>query len=147
VQRSILVEAPVADSFAFWSDTENFHTFMEGVGAVTRLDSETVRWRAHTEDGPREWETTLALDAPARTISWSHADGRETGMTITFAPLEGNSCWIVCTIEVDTAGMGGDLAELLGRTSRRLERDMRSARDHIEQRYLASKPSKSCKRA
>ena len=147
MQRSILVEAPVADSFAFWSDIENFHNFMEGVEGVTRLDSSTVRWRAHTDDGPREWETTIALDASGRALGWSHSDGRESSMAITFAPLEGNSCWMVCTVDIDTDGMGGDLAELLGRTSRRLERDMRAARDHIEERYQASKFPDSCGRA
>jgi uncharacterized membrane protein len=112
---------------------------MEGVEAVSTVAPFRLRWRAHTEDGPREWDTKLTLDATAHTIGWEHSDGREKSMAITFAPLEGNSCWIVCTAEIDTTGMGGDLADLLGRTSRRLERDMRSARDGIEEAYEQSK--------
>lgn len=146
VQRSILVEAPAADSLAFWADADNFHNFMEGVERVTRIGPSDLRWRAQTQDGLREWNASLTVDEGARTLGWTHADGHERSMTITFAPLEGNSCWVVCTVEIHTEGIDGDLADVLGRTSRRLERDMRAARDRIEERYQSSKRSNATQR-
>lgn len=120
---------------------------MEWVERVTRLDPSHLRWLAQTEDGPREWDTSLTVDLAARIIGWSHGYGRERSMTITFAPLEGNSCWMVGRVEVDTEGIPeGDIAEALRRSGFRLERDMRAARDRIEAQFQESTHSRrSCR--
>ncbi len=139
VQQSILVEAPASTAFDFWSDFERFPTFMQGLDAVTPVGDGQHRWRRRTDSGVVQWETSLTECEPHRLIAWSHAGGRERSTRITFAPLEGNSCWMVLTLEVETGDMDGDVATDLGRISRRVEREMRTARDMIERQYADSK--------
>jgi len=111
---------------------------MEDVDSVTRLAKGRFRWRRNG-DVPEEWETQVTEYKPSTLLAWTHTGGPETDVRITFAPLEGNSCWMVLTLEVDTCEMEGDVATVLGTISRRVEREIRTARDIIERRYEESK--------
>jgi uncharacterized membrane protein len=78
VVRSITVERPVADVYAFWSDFANFPRFMAHVESVEILDERRSRWRATGPAGSSvEWESEIVAQQPNELIAWRTAEGSQ----------------------------------------------------------------------
>jgi uncharacterized membrane protein len=76
VHESIEVQAPVEDVFRYWSNFENFSTFMQNVEEVRMTDADTSHWKVKGPLGK-----SVAFDArttemdPSRGIGWNTVDG------------------------------------------------------------------------
>jgi uncharacterized membrane protein len=74
VRRSIDVDAPIEDVYAFWSDYDNFPLFMNQVEDVCDCGDGTSHW---TVEGPAgsavEWDAFVTDDHPNRRIAWQSA--------------------------------------------------------------------------
>ncbi len=91
--RSITVNKPVEEVYAFWHDVRNFPRFMTNIDAVTITGDRRSHWQATAPTGQTmEWDAELTDDRPNELIAWrslGHADANNTG-TVSFRPAPGN---------------------------------------------------------
>ena len=84
VQKTINVNAPVENVFAFWRDYENFPLFMSNVLKVQPLDEYRSRWIVAGPAGmPIEWISEVTCVVPNERIEWRSLPGspvRHRGM-------------------------------------------------------------------
>jgi uncharacterized membrane protein len=71
VERSVTIEQPRAELFAFWRNFENLPRFMEHLVSV-RVDSSTrSHWQAKAPAGRTvEWDAEIANEVPDEIIAW-----------------------------------------------------------------------------
>ncbi len=76
VQESVEVQAPVADVFRYWSNFENFPTFMSNVEEVRMTGGDTSHWSVKGPLGKsvRFDAKTTQMD-PERGIGWNTVEG------------------------------------------------------------------------
>ncbi len=113
IQRSILIEAPVAVVYRHW----------RGLGEDGGLAPEIAR-------------AQVTADEPDRRLCWEAAGAQVRAIETTFAPLEGDCTWMVFRAEL-AGGPGAGEGEVTS-LSRTIAEALRDARDQIEGQYSES---------
>jgi len=76
VRKTVEIEAPIEEVFAYFTALENFPRFMTHVREVKKLDDRRYRFRV---EGPAripfEWEGIITQLEPNRTFAWSSTEG------------------------------------------------------------------------
>jgi uncharacterized membrane protein len=91
-RRSITVNRPVAEVYAFWRDFTNLPRFMRHLESVTVLDERRSRWKALAPAGRHvEWEAEITEETPDRLIAWRSLPGADVpnGGRVEFLPAPG----------------------------------------------------------
>jgi uncharacterized membrane protein len=93
VRKSITVNRPIAEVYAFWRNFENLPRFMSHIQSVKVLGNGQTRWTAQSPDGNAlEWEAALVGDTPNEMIAWQAVEGGEmrTSGIVQLRPAPGN---------------------------------------------------------
>ena len=94
IQKSIHIDAPVADVFGLWDRYASFPRFLPGVRDVADLGGGRARWVV-TGPGGRaiEWETVLTRRIPGRLLAWRSEPGSmlDHAGAIRFTPERGGT--------------------------------------------------------
>lgn len=78
VGRSITVNLPREEVYAFWRDFQNFPSFMENIEAVRIDDERRSHWVVQAPGGDTvEWDALLNEDIPGELIAWSSLEDAE----------------------------------------------------------------------
>lgn len=136
IQRAVLVESPPATAYQVWKDIESYPSFFEGIAGIAPIQEGAYTWRSH-EDAGGDLTRVMRIvedEAPYR-LHWRNEGAPERDCLVTFAPLEGDACWMVFKMELDTGDAGEDQAEVLSRAGRRLQCTLLNARKRIEAAY------------
>jgi len=92
IRKSVTVNRPVDEVYAFWRNFENLPQFMKHLDRVQDTGEGRSRWSAGSSAGMSvEWETEIVTDRPNELISW-HTIGVSdlTGQgTVEFRPAPG----------------------------------------------------------
>jgi uncharacterized membrane protein len=115
VLRSITVDRPVNEVYAFWKDFTNFPRFMKHVESVETLGDGRSRWRATGPAGSRaEWTSEIVEDRPNELIAWrtvGESDLYHSGkVTFRAGPRDEGT---VATVEMQYAPAGGRVGAAL----------------------------------
>ena len=71
VKKSVTVNRPVDEVYAFWRNFENLPLFMKHLDSIVGTGENTSRWRAGAAHGLSvEWEVQLVEDRPNELLSW-----------------------------------------------------------------------------
>jgi uncharacterized membrane protein len=71
VERSITIDKPRAELFAFWRNLENLPRFMEHLVSVRTLSATRSRWTAKAPAGQTvEWDAEIVNIVPDSIIAW-----------------------------------------------------------------------------
>ena len=93
VVRTVTVNLPRPEVYAFWRDFENFPRFMKHLESVTVLNEQRSHWVAKAPAGSTvEWDAEITADEPNSHIAWhsiGEADVDNAG-SVHFSDAPGN---------------------------------------------------------
>ena len=92
VQRSVTVNRPVEQVFAFWRRLENLPRFMHHLHSVQTLDATRSHWQAKGPAGvPFAWDAEIVEERDQESIAWRSLPGSrlENRGTVRFQPAPG----------------------------------------------------------
>jgi uncharacterized membrane protein len=137
IQRSLLIEAPISVSYSFFDDFERYPAFLEDVDHVSLDTPDRMTWDRRGNGGTVPVEVRVVERRLDREIAWKASGGPERAAVITFAPLEGDATWCTFTLDYESDD-GSDVPARLTSISRRVDRELRLARELIEHAYVES---------
>ncbi len=72
ISRSVTINRPRAEVYAFWRQLENLPRFMKHLARVTQLNSKRSHWEAQIPAnlGTLEWDATITAEVPGERIAW-----------------------------------------------------------------------------
>lgn len=118
IQKTILIDAPVAQVYAFWSSYENFPLFMSNVREIEDLGGGRSRWVVSGPGGlPIEWQAVVTEQVPGELIAWRSEPGSmlENAGVVRFRPDSGGTrVDLRLCYQPPAGGGGGAVSELLG---------------------------------
>jgi uncharacterized membrane protein len=117
VGKSILINRPRSELFAYWSDFANLPFFMENLDKVEVLEGGRSRWTINAPLGRTvTLETQTSGIVQDQSISWSSTEASqiETNGRVEFADAPGNRGTVV-TLDIAYKPPGGDLGRLVAK--------------------------------
>jgi len=139
VERSVTIEKPRAELFAFWRNFENLPRFMEHLVSV-RVDSSTrSHWTAKAPAGKTvEWDAVIVNEVPDEIIAWKSVgdpDVRNAG-AVNFSDAGGGRGTIV-RVTLDYEPPAGKLGAILSHfvdeePDRQVREDLRKFKQLME---------------
>jgi uncharacterized membrane protein len=129
IQKTLHIEAPLEQVYAFWSNYENFPLFMSHVREVEDLGGGRSHWRVSGPGGvPIEWYARLTQQSPNEVIAWRSEPGSmlENAGVIRFnSSGKGTRVDLRFCYHPPAGGAGQAVAELLGSDPRaKLNQDL-----------------------
>jgi uncharacterized membrane protein len=139
VERSVTIEAPRTELYAFWRQFENLPRFMEHLVSVNVTSNTRSHWVAKAPAGNTvEWDAEIVNDIPDRLIAWKsvgHADVANAG-AVNFSDAPGDRGTIVrvtLDYEPPAGRLGSFVARLFGEDpDRQVREDLRKFKQLIE---------------
>ena len=117
VGRTITVNRPREEVYAFWRDFRNLARFMENVESVRMDDGRRSHWVVKAPAGKTvEWDSVLTEEEEGRVLAWESVEGadiRNTGRIEFRDAPPGRGTEITATIVYDPPG--GDLGKLIAK--------------------------------
>ncbi|HET7599559.1 MAG TPA: SRPBCC family protein [Gemmatimonadales bacterium] len=139
VERSVMVDRPPEEVFAFWRDFENLPRFMDHLESVTVLDGRRSHWVAKGPAGTRvEWDAEIHNEIPGRLIAWRSLPGADVpnAGSVHFEPVyggRGTAVRVVLSYEPPAGRAGAAVATLFGEEpSQQVEDDLRRLKQVLE---------------
>jgi uncharacterized membrane protein len=118
IQKTLHIDAPLEQVYAFWSNYENFPLFMSHVREVEDLGGGRSRWSVSGPGGvPIEWNAILTQQGFNEVIAWRSEPGSmlENAGIIRFSPAGiGTRVDLRFCYHPPAGGAGQAVAELLG---------------------------------
>ena len=117
VGRTVTVNRPREELYAFWRDFRNLARFMENVESVRVDDDRRSHWVVKAPGGKTvEWDSVLTEEEEGRVLAWESApdaDIKNTGRIEFRDAPPGRGTEITATIVYDPPG--GDLGKLIAK--------------------------------
>jgi len=137
IQKTLHIDAPLEQVYAFWSNYENFPLFMSHVREVEDLGGGRSRWSVSGPGGvPIEWRAVLTRQAPNEVIAWRSEPGSmlENAGVIRFVRSDaGTRVDLRFCYHPPAGGPGQAVAELLGSDPRaKLNEDLGRMKSLLE---------------
>jgi len=102
-RKSITINRPIDDVYAFWRDFGNFPRFMPGIESIELREDGRSHWVAKGPAGRRiEWDSEIVEESPRSTIAWRSLPGADVpnAGSVHFEPAPGDRGTIV-RVELD----------------------------------------------
>jgi len=77
IGRTVTIDRPRAELFAYWRDFANLATFMENVERVDVLDGNRSHWVVKGPNGNYEWDSTITEEREGEFIAWTSEEGAD----------------------------------------------------------------------
>lgn len=148
VHESIEVQAPLQDVFSYWSNFENFSSFMSNVEEVRMTGQDTSHWKVKGPLGK-----TVQFDAkttemdPGRGIGWNTVDGDvSTSGEARFEEIEPGRTRVDVTMNYSNppgGAVGEAVANLISNPERNLKEDLQNFAKIVERGELGGPGAQS----
>jgi uncharacterized membrane protein len=117
VGRTVTINRPRDEVYAFWRDFRNLALFMENVVSVTVGDDRRSHWVIEAPGGKTvEWDSVITEDEEGRVIAWESVEGadiKNTGRIEFRDGPPGRGTEVTATIVYDPPG--GDIGKLIAK--------------------------------
>lgn len=116
VEKSIVINKPAEELYAFWREFENLPRFMDHLESVNRVGFNRWHWVAKGPVGTRpEWDAEIYNEKPNELIAWRSLDGNVTNAgSVHFDPAPGERSTMVRVI-LNYNAPGGKVSALLAK--------------------------------
>jgi uncharacterized membrane protein len=105
VGKTVTINRPRAELFAYWRDFSNLPRFMENLVSVEKLDDRRSRWVVKAPAGKTvEWVAVITEEKESEFIAWTAEDGADIPNSgrIDFSDAPGErGTWVSATIFYD----------------------------------------------
>ena len=147
VHETIEVEALVEDIYSYWSNFENFPSFMSNIEEVTMTDEDTSHWRVKGPLGASvEFDARTTEMDPNRGIGWNTIDGDVmTSGEVRFEEVAPGRTRVEVTMNyADPPGgaVGEKVADILSNPERNLTEDLGNFARIVESGGLGASQSR-----
>lgn len=139
VGRTVTIDRPREEIFAFWRDFPNLARVMENIERIETIDRARSRWTVKAPAGRTvEWDSIVTYEEPGRLIVWQSAEGsdiRSSGRVEFLDAAPGRGTMVRATISYDPPGgmLGEWLAKLFQREPEaQTRRDLRRLKQFLE---------------
>ena len=148
VQESVEVQAPAADVFCYWSNSENFSTFMFNVEEVRMTGADTSHWSVKGPLGKSvQFDAKTTQMDPERGIGWNTIEGDVmTSGEARFEEVAPGRTRIEVTMNYsDPPGgaVGEAVANVLSNPERNLKEDLQNFAKIVERGELGGPKAQS----
>ena len=134
IEKTIVVEAPVEDVYAQWTQFEDFPAFMDGVDRVVQLDDQTLEWTATVAGREKRWTALIVDQTPDERIAWRGLDGAQNDGAVLFTRVDAGTTEIRLVVDADPEGVIEEAGDWLGFLDRRVSGDLDRFKEFIEER-------------
>jgi uncharacterized membrane protein len=145
VERTVTINRPRHELYAFWRDFGNLAQIMENIESVTEVDERRSHWVVRAPAGTTlEWDSVIVEDIPDELISWQSAPDADVvhGGRIDFRDaLGGRGTLVTATIAYEPpAGAVGKLVSKLFQREPQIQarRDLRRFKQFMETGEIAT---------
>ena len=145
VGRTVTINRPREEVYAFWRDFANLATVMENVERIDVLDATRSHWMVKAPGGKTvEWDAIVTQDEPGRLIAWrsaEEADVDNRGQVEFIDAAPGRGTMVRATIAYDPPGgvVGEWIAKFLQREPNvQARRDLRRLKQFLETGEITS---------
>jgi uncharacterized membrane protein len=146
--RSVTINKPAQELYAFFRDFSNLPSFMENVESIRLHDEQRSHWVVKAPGGRTvEWDARVTEEVPGRLISWTSEEGADVPNSgkVEFKPVEGRGTVVTATILYDPPGgiIGKIVAKMFQREPAiQARRDLRRFKQLMETGEVAT-PAKN----
>jgi uncharacterized membrane protein len=117
VGRSVTIDKPREQLYAFWRDFKNLPVFMHNVKSVAVIDQRRSHWVIDAPAGQTvEWDAEITRDEPGSLIAWRSLDGasvRNEGVVEFLDSPDGRGTVVRVTLTYDPPG--GTVGKLIAK--------------------------------
>ena len=145
VERTVTIDRPREQLYAFWRDFTNLARFMENIESVTVIDKLRSHWVVKAPGDTRvEWDSIVTEDVPGEVIAWSTAEGASvpnTGRIEFRDSSNGRGTLVTVTLAYDApAGAVGKMVAKLFQREPNIQarRDLRRFKQLMETGEIAT---------
>jgi uncharacterized membrane protein len=139
VGRTVTINRPRAEVYAFWRAVENLALVMENIDSVTELDATRSHWVVRAPAGTTvQWDSVIVEDIPNELIRWQSDVGAQIQHSgqVEFRDAPGNrGTTVTATIVYDppAGALGKLIAKLFQREPKvQARRDLRRFKQLLE---------------
>jgi uncharacterized membrane protein len=145
VGRTVTINRPRAELFAYWRDFGNLATFMDNVERVDVLDGKRSHWVVKAPASKTvEWDSTITEEEDGAFIAWASEDGADVPNSgrVDFRDAQaGRGTIVTATILYDPPG--GTIGKLIAKMFQRepaiqARRDLRRFKQLMETGEIAT---------
>lgn len=150
VGRTVTINRPADEIYAFWRDFSNLAMVMENIERVDVVDHRRSHWVVKAPAGNEvEWDSVVTDDQPGRLIAWQSVEGadvKSSGQIEFLDAAPGRGTIVRATITYDPPG--GVIAQWVAKLLQRepnvqTRRDMRRLKQFLETGEVTSSASPS----
>ncbi len=138
VEKTVMVNVPVARVYNQWTQFEDFPRFMGGVQSVTQLSDDRLEWVAEIAGVRRQWEARILEQVPDRKIAWAATEGATNAGAVTFEDLGGDQTSVTLVLEYEPEGVVEKVGDKLNVVENQAERDLERFKEFIESEGYAT---------
>jgi uncharacterized membrane protein len=145
VSRTVTINRPRQELYAFWRDFRNLPLFMENIRSVTVIDEGRSHWVVRAPaDRVVEWDAIITEDEPGSLIAWTSTDDasvRNAGRIEFRDSTNGRGTQVRATITYDppAGGFGKVVAKLFQREPKvQARQDLRRFKQLMETGEVAT---------
>lgn len=143
--NSIIVNRPLAETFALWEDFELFPHFMKYLRSVRKTGQDTSHWAMETVLGrDLEWDARTTVHEPLARIAWQSLRGDvETTGEVTFKTVDNNQTSVTVTLAYEPVGgkiqkaIRKAVGRLFHNPQEMLEEDLKNFKAYAEEMVIA----------
>jgi len=120
VEKSVTINAPVENVYAFWRNLENLPRFMHNLEKVEVKDATRSHWWAKGPAGTTvDWEAEIINEVPHELIGWRSIDGSrvDNAGSVHFTRLDngrGTELKVVLRYDPPAGVLGATISRILG---------------------------------
>src|SRR3954470_23896329 len=120
IEKHIVVDAPLDDVYAQWTQFESFPEFMDGIDRVVQIDDQTLAWWATVAGQEKTWKARIVDQTPNERIAWRSIDGAQNDGAVLFSPAQDGGTEIRLVVDVEPDGITEQVGDRLGIVDRRI---------------------------